>query len=547
MSLSTTEAQLALMMEKMSLSEADVIALLTKMTDNKHGPNGKMKLALDKMKNEAQSIGQELYYPNQEATAKEVAERIINNKQMFFQTVVARTQCGKTGCMIAVIDQCCFIMKTENKIQQDNIYIITGLSSNDWKTQTTERLSFLGGKVYHRNQLKKLAEEIKGKSNVLIIIDEVHIASGYKNTINKMMMELDYKDTDSLEELNINFVAFSATPEAILKGNREWESEGKAKVHLMKTGKGYKGTTELLNGRALQFKKLDGEDEEREGSMKAIQEIKTKIEETYTEPKFHPIRAPKGEGFRVVIDRFAQIFGTEEFDFIECHSQSEKNFATIMRNGASDDTNPNNFPPPLKHTFIFIKENLRCAVTIPSKHNIGILYDRKPYDPKVHVIVQGFAGRACGYDVPEHMIVYTDLKALQAYEDAWTNDFTGKIKQTQISFVDPETFGNPDYTPQKKTKLKHEAFDYKVFTDDTDAIDFIWKHFQKKAQKTRVKARKALQENKQNPTLEYVNSRKFGSHTDIKQFRKVMLIDNTICVQWMPTPCGFVRGQFNSE
>jgi hypothetical protein len=60
---------------------------------------------------------------------------------------------------------------------------------------------------------------------------------------------------------------------------------------------------------------------------------------------------------------------------------------------------------PTKHTFIFIKDTLRCAVTIP-KDYIGILYDRFTNVPNESSVIQGLLGRATGFG-SEHIIVFS--------------------------------------------------------------------------------------------------------------------------------------------
>lgn len=386
--------------------------------------------------------GEELYYPNQDETADIVTNDILNNDQMIFQMVVARTQAGKTGCMIAVIEKCFECENPSKRINPENIYVITGLSSTDWQDQTSNRMPFIGKNVYHRNQLDNMAKDLQGKRDVLIIIDEVHIACKKKMSIDKMMKQLNYKDTEYLQENNINFVEFSATPKAILKHHREWQEKGNAKIHTMNAGEGYKGPSELLNGRAFQYEKLDYDDEDRETSMNAIRAIHTKINETYTSPRFHIIRAPKGEAFGAVKERFIEVFGQHDFDYKDCTSESGSDINKIMKNGAPDGTKSSDFPPPSKHTFIFIKESMRCAVTIKPKKHVGILYERFATRISEDVIVQGLAGRACGYDVPNDMIVYTNLQSLRDYEKDWEHHFQGeKMRLTDKStFVDPAGF-----------------------------------------------------------------------------------------------------------
>ena len=84
---------------------------------------------------------------------------------------------------------------------------------------------------------------------------------------------------------------------------------------------------------------------------------------------------------------------------------------------------------PEKHTFLFIKEKARCAVTFVRKDLIGILYERLPKSPKTDVIVQGLAGRACGYDVDDGIIVFTDVDSIKCY-----------VKMLNSGFKDREGF-----------------------------------------------------------------------------------------------------------
>ena len=393
--------------------------------------------------------GEQMWHKNQDEMGNALVSGIVA-AGVFFQIVVALTQSGKTGCMNALIKHC--IEHAENKIVPENIFVITGISSKDWVIQTRGRMpDMIEKQIFHRNDLKKLAKILKGKKNVLIIVDEVHIACGKKMSINKMMRELGYKDPEYLMKKNINFVEFSATPGAVLTDHREWEQEGKAKIHIMDPGKGYKGPRELLNGRAFKWKKLDEEGDFREKSIDAIKELKSNIEKTYKFPRFHIIRAPKGDKFEVVVERFMGIFGTDDYEFESCHSETEKNIDDILRNGGDPQKSPKEFLPPTKHTFIFIKETMRCAYTIGPKQNVGVLYERYTSSPNEHVVVQGMAGRACGYNVPDDMIVYTDVRSLEAYYKDWTTGFQ-----------------NIEHYSKKETAFSQRGFDKKV-GDDSDS------------------------------------------------------------------------------
>jgi hypothetical protein len=494
--------------------------------------------------------GEQMYYTNQDIMGKDITQGILT-PGIFFQIVVALTQSGKTGCMNALIQQC--TVSVNNKIPPENMFVITGLSSKDWVEQTKGRMpEMIVDQIYHQNTLKKLAEKLKGKENVLIIVDEVHIAVGIKMSINKMMKELGYKDETFLIEKNINFVEFSATPGAVLEDHVKWKEEGKALIHTMEPGTGYKGPADLLNGRAFQWEKLDSDDKYREKSMSAINKIKEKIEEIYSSPKFHFIRAPKGEKFDVVKDRFKQVFGTSDYEFVNCHSESESSIDDILRNGfpqfiRQEDgtdipTKPKDFPAPKKHTFIFIKENMRCAYTIGPKQNVGILYERYTDKPQEHVIVQGMAGRACGYNVPDDMIVFTDLHSLKAYKQDWDNHFSDikHYKKQKTAFTPSGFKGNQsDDTPTTKPK---DDFDYKVFDDEKIALSWIKNKIPDwKARACSSQAPKEMrQSGDRNPTIEAIVDRKWGL-SDKAPRRQIRLDNNKICVYWRPSILNVVK------
>ena len=68
-------------------------------------------------------------------------------------------------------------------------------------------------------------------------------------------------------------------------------------------------------------------------------------------------------------------------------------------------------------------EKARCAVTFAHKNLIGILYERLPKTPKDDVIVQGLAGRACGYNVDDGIIVFTNVPSIERYVTMVDSDF----------------------------------------------------------------------------------------------------------------------------
>lgn len=176
-----------------------------------------------------------------------------------------------------------------------------------------------------------------------------------------------------------------------------------------------------------------------EPAYTAIREIKEKIE-SYREPRYHIIRVASGVKFDTVVERFKKIFGEDDFYHAPCHSEAKDNDVQSL----IKDT-------PTKHTLIYIKEHLRCAVTLVPKANIGILYERVPVSVNDDVMIQGLSGRATGYDVPDDMLVYTNLESLERYLTVWDSGFTNlgdftyqgmRTKKSKATFVHPDGFAN---------------------------------------------------------------------------------------------------------
>ncbi len=89
---------------------------------------------------------------------------------------LALTQSGKTGAMLATIHS--FMTTPSLAINLQNVFIITGHSSNEWVQQTRERFPVsMHNNIIHRNSLKHFIHSLKSISNALIFIDETQISA----------------------------------------------------------------------------------------------------------------------------------------------------------------------------------------------------------------------------------------------------------------------------------------------------------------------------------------------------------------------------------
>ena len=115
---------------------------------------------------------QNTIYKEQREKAEEIYDLLCNQHKLLI-TFVSSPQWGKTGVAIHLM----YMMTTKEdpKYIPQNIYIISGMSDTEWKSQTKERvLPIFKNQVFHRNDLKKMCGGLKDKQNVLLIVDECH-------------------------------------------------------------------------------------------------------------------------------------------------------------------------------------------------------------------------------------------------------------------------------------------------------------------------------------------------------------------------------------
>lgn len=356
--------------------------------------------------------GINIIYDNQSRCSVKINEA-FKDKKIINVLVYGKTQTGKTGCMTSFIKQ--YVLS--HSIPIENIYIITGLSDIAWKNDTINRMpDAIYKRVYHRANLPKtFADEIKSKKNLLIIMDEIQIASTVKQTISKTFKKCMFYDLKYLLENDIKLVQFSATPDGHIYDIADWKDHSK-KIKLQ-PGEGYIGSIDLLKeGRVRQFKQLWGWDIEKDNIPQDIKENILEIKRdiiTYKNARYHTIRIPcsKDDKDQQVIINFKLIFGISDY-----------NYNTSFLKVKKGDINSILSIKPEKHTFIFIKEILRCAKT-KIKTYLGIEYERYALTIADSTIMQGSIGRLTGYDGNKDLICYTNIDTIKRYEELWKSNF----------------------------------------------------------------------------------------------------------------------------
>ena len=294
-----------------------------------------------------------MIYPNQLQFGQKIVSALITHRNVL---AFAHTQCGKTGSMLAAIQ----LSKNQNS------FIITGLSSVDWLNQTKDRIPI--AQVFHRNTLNRFLNIVKILHNPLVFIDECHIAFKPGQAIWDILPLLSH----------CKIVFVSATPDL-----RFFKPEGVIRpgfaIRIMKDPPGYVSLNYFKDaGHILQCKNISD-------SPEAIDNIKEIIPFIHN-PAYHIIRTPKDALHLITIRNFKSIFK----DAVFISMPNDLSFLNFK---------------PTSHTFIFIKDTLRCAITIP-KPFIGVLYDRFSKRPNPSSVIQGLAGRATGF-LSSHIIIFS--------------------------------------------------------------------------------------------------------------------------------------------
>jgi len=375
--------------------------------------------------------GDSSIYDNQRKCAKQVLKEFGKNREIINVLILALAQAGKTGATVSVIDEFLKLQLNDDlSIDPDNIYVITGLSDTDWKRQARERYpDSLSNRIFHRSQLtKQFVEEIKGKTNVLIIIDEIQIAAKEQQTMHKVFTEAGFYNKTLLLQNDIKIVEITATPNGTIYDHLKWKNNA-TKIQLL-PGPGYVGCIDLLTRsinikkptpflppaikRIQQYKNLVCYDSHNKTyneilADSRIDEISEIIEHYYDEYCYHIIRIPNGNNGDRVSNNIKKRFD-DVYKYIDYFQDNKINLNDVLKK------------KPNKHTIIFIKEKFRCAKTL-IKEYLGIVYERYTINPDDSVIVQGLLGRIGGYDDTGKTICFTNKPSIIRYKKLWESNF----------------------------------------------------------------------------------------------------------------------------
>tara|TARA_R110002074_G_scaffold15893_6_gene53804 strand:+ start:4995 stop:6356 length:1362 start_codon:yes stop_codon:yes gene_type:complete len=360
-----------------------------------------------------------LVYPQQKSIAIEIYD-ILTKGGKICVTLCAPPQWGKTGVSLYLAKK---FTTTKNKWFTDynQVYFCTGMSDTSMVKQTQDRLlPCWKKKVFHRNTFLrvvnhiKLLQKINKDYNILIILDECHIANLENQSMSEKLHELNIFKLDYLKTHNIKFLQISATPSNALVDCMDW-----GKYHD-------KIIPPILEG-YVSFSGIISENRIREPLNLNDYENCVKFTDDFSifpENRYHIVRmsiyTPNGglSPYNIAKEHFRMICKSKGYNLIELNSEISKKTKEGIFLSLNNE--------PKSHTIIMIKNMLRAGKTLCDKfigfgHEIVTIGD-KSYSSEV----QGIPGRLCGWGKKKGLgapIIYCDENIIKNYILLYSSKF----------------------------------------------------------------------------------------------------------------------------
>lgn len=354
----------------------------------------------------------------------------VSAAQKAWVHLAAEMQAGKTGVVNALL-RLMFANARTLGIRPERVFIITGMNDNAWVKQTRERVPRgVRGQVEHNGGLARTARDLRGLAeadpmglrNVVIIVDESHIATNVGNRPNRMVYNLlaELCPPALWTERNIRVLTISATDPAKVAA-MDVSVIGTHVVRLL-TSDAYQSVAKLNAAGRLRWAEDFGDIHQDS----AIAEVARVVAEM--PPLYHFLRCKNGKHALVETKLLASIPGCRVIQW-----NANERPATTGADGSVgmlEDINEQIAEAPEVHTFILLKNMFYASKTMDDTH-VGVLYDR--VGGRDDTNLQSLLGRACGYGKSERTIVYGSRQTVTNYVDFWQEVITGQgIPPTDI-------------------------------------------------------------------------------------------------------------------
>lgn len=372
--------------------------------------------------------GETVIYDPQILAAYQIFAAMFTEANKSWVHLVADMQAGKTGAIIGLIRLVLanfYARKLD--IPKQRILIISGMNDKAWEKQTRNRIPdevkanvyFSKTLIHARTELYRMREldESKDESfgNVLIIVDESHIAHHTNNLVAKHIYRplSEFAPFADWQNHNIRLCTVSATdPAKVLSSDAlDHYTEYQTRVIRLYTTIEYQSIRSLLLGGRLRYHHnlgIIGRDE------KSYHNLRTLIDTEYDSPHYHIIR-PIAKNYTITCDRLREMgFLIHEYNSATKSSRPSSSGSSSFHD--CDDINELLSTPPEEHTIIIIKNMFYAAKTLDDTY-VGILWDRDSV--KDSTALQSLLGRACGYGKSKKTIVVSSNEVIRHYLAFW--------------------------------------------------------------------------------------------------------------------------------
>ena len=394
----------------------------------------------------------EYVWPNQVKDAAAIFQMIIM-LSVVFVAVIKQPKLGCNGLMFELARLVCTHNDDDKYIPPENVYILTGMSNTEWvETIQKDCPQILRKNVYHRPKIGGKGkgalkiDDLKGKKNLLLIIDEVDVATkaikNKKQTIHAALEAAGILDMDYMVKNNVRVVAISAT---ICKEMRAMNKFGKqyAQTYSMTVPREYVGVETMNDMKILKpSPKITSESQ----MVKFIKGAINYFGEM--DPRVHIIRGTKKT--RDFVLGACQKMNVQMYDH-EHHSKlSHKELLDIFK--------------CTKHVVIFVKNMFGRADFIPNemKMKIGMWVDKYVTEKSrnANVQLQAGIGRLSGFyrsliEAGHKMgYIFTNLQSVAEYIDFYRNPSFARVKcHKSQPVLQPKHVENSDkYVPKIETR-----------------------------------------------------------------------------------------------